>query len=80
MVETFGTSRLSRERLTQLIRKHFDLTPYGPARDARSGATIYQKTATYGHFAAPSRSSLGAHRSRQTLAAEPGRARQLKGK
>src|SRR6201990_2416132 len=29
MVETFGTSRLSRERLTQLVRKHFDLTPYG---------------------------------------------------
>src|SRR5207237_998028 len=29
MVETFGTSRLSRERLTELIRKHFDLTPYG---------------------------------------------------
>ena len=29
MVETFGTSRLSRERLTQIVRKHFDLTPYG---------------------------------------------------
>jgi S-adenosylmethionine synthetase len=29
MVETFGTSHLSRERLTQLVRKHFDLTPYG---------------------------------------------------
>ncbi|HXA93775.1 MAG TPA: methionine adenosyltransferase, partial [Steroidobacteraceae bacterium] len=29
MVETFGTSRLSRDRLTQLVRKHFDLTLYG---------------------------------------------------
>ncbi|MFM7065476.1 MAG: methionine adenosyltransferase, partial [Gammaproteobacteria bacterium] len=29
MVETFGTSKLSREQLTKLVRKHFDLTPYG---------------------------------------------------
>jgi S-adenosylmethionine synthetase len=27
MVETFGTSTLSRERLTQLVREYFDLTP-----------------------------------------------------
>ncbi len=29
MVETFGTSKLSREQLTKLVRKHFDLTPFG---------------------------------------------------
>ncbi len=28
-VETFGTGKLSQDRLTQLVRQHFDLTPYG---------------------------------------------------
>ncbi|TLY94451.1 MAG: methionine adenosyltransferase [Gammaproteobacteria bacterium] len=50
MVETFGTSRLSRERLTQLIRKHFDLTPYGLREMLDLLRPIYQKTAAYGHF------------------------------
>ena len=50
MVETFGTSHLSRERLTQLIRKHFDLTPYGLREMLDLLRPIYQKTATYGHF------------------------------
>src|SRR5438034_842850 len=50
MVETFGTSHLSRERLTQLIRKHFDLTPYGLRAMLDLARPIYQKTATYGHF------------------------------
>jgi S-adenosylmethionine synthetase len=50
MVETFGTSRLSRERLTQIIRKHFDLTPYGLLEMLDLVRPIYQKTATYGHF------------------------------
>ncbi len=50
MVETFGTSRLSRECLTQLIRKHFDLTPYGLREMLDLLRPIYQKTATYGHF------------------------------
>ena len=50
MVETFGTSRLSRERLTELIRKHFDLTPYGLRGMLDLLRPIYQKTAAYGHF------------------------------
>ena len=50
MVETFGTSHLSRERLTQLIRKHFDLTPYGLREMLDLLRPIYQKTAAYGHF------------------------------
>src|SRR5580704_3342279 len=50
MVETFGTSHLSRERLTQLIRKHFDLTPYGLREMLDLARPIYQKTASYGHF------------------------------
>ena len=50
MVETFGTSRLSREHLTQIVRKHFDLTPYGLREMLDLVRPIYQKTATYGHF------------------------------
>ena len=50
MVDTFGTSRLSRERLTQLVRKHFDLTPYGLREMLDLVRPIYQKTAAYGHF------------------------------
>jgi S-adenosylmethionine synthetase len=50
MIETFGTSRLSRERLTQLVRKHFDLTPYGLREMLDLARPIYQKTAAYGHF------------------------------
>ena len=50
MVETFGTSRLSRDRLTQLVRKHFDLTPYGLREMLDLARPIYQKTAAYGHF------------------------------
>ncbi len=50
MVETFGTSRYSRERLTQLVRKYFDLTPYGLREMLDLVRPIYQKTAAYGHF------------------------------
>ncbi|MGQ0833926.1 MAG: methionine adenosyltransferase [Gammaproteobacteria bacterium] len=50
MVETFGTSRLSRDRLTELVRRHFDLTPYGIREMLDLVRPIYQKTATYGHF------------------------------
>ena len=50
MIETFGTSRLSREQLTRLVRKHFDLTPYGLRQMLDLARPIYQKTAAYGHF------------------------------
>jgi S-adenosylmethionine synthetase len=50
MVETFGTSKLSREKLTALVRRHFDLTPYGIREMLDLVRPIYQKTAAYGHF------------------------------
>jgi S-adenosylmethionine synthetase len=50
MVETFGTSHLSREALTKLVRRHFDLTPYGLREMLDLARPIYQKTAAYGHF------------------------------
>jgi S-adenosylmethionine synthetase len=49
-VETFGTERIGRGRIAQLIDEHFDLRP-GAFREALAlHRPIYQKTAAYGHF------------------------------
>ncbi len=50
MVDTFGTSEMSREELTALVRRHFDLTPYGLREMLDLARPIYRKTAAYGHF------------------------------
>ena len=50
MVDAFGTSALTREQLTELVRRHFDLTPYGLREMLDLARPIYQKTAAYGHF------------------------------
>ena len=50
MVDSFGTSELSRDDLTALVRRHFDLTPYGLREMLDLARPIYQKTAAYGHF------------------------------
>ena len=50
MVETFGTGKVSRETLTKLVDRHFDLTPYGLREMLRLARPIYRKTAAYGHF------------------------------
>jgi S-adenosylmethionine synthetase len=50
MVETFGTEKIGRGRILELISQHFDLRP-GAFRDyLRLHRPIYQKTAAYGHF------------------------------
>ncbi len=50
MVETFGTEKIGRARILELISEHFDLRP-GAFRDyLRLHRPIYQKTAAYGHF------------------------------
>ena len=50
MVETFGTGKVSDERLTKIVRAHFDLTPFGLREMLNLTRPIYQKTASYGHF------------------------------
>ena len=50
MVETFGTGRVSDERIIELIRKHFDLRPAAIIRTLNLRRPIYRLTATYGHF------------------------------
>jgi S-adenosylmethionine synthetase len=49
-VETFGTSKLSEDRLVQIIRDNFDLRPKGLITMLDLLKPIYQATAAYGHF------------------------------
>ncbi len=49
-VFTFGTGRSSDARLTDLIREHFDLRPYGILKMLDLVRPIYKATAAYGHF------------------------------
>jgi len=49
-VSTFGTGKHSDTKLTQLIRDHFDLTPYGILSMLDLIRPIYKPTAAYGHF------------------------------
>ncbi|MBI2447449.1 MAG: methionine adenosyltransferase, partial [Candidatus Omnitrophica bacterium] len=50
MVNTFGTGKVSEEKLKKLILANFDLTPRGIIRDLKLRRPIYRKTAAYGHF------------------------------
>lgn len=49
-IETFGTSEHSEEKLIALVRKHFDLRPYGLIQMLDLERPIYLPTAAYGHF------------------------------
>ena len=49
-VQTFGTGRISDDRLVDLIRENFDLRPYGILKMLDLIRPIYQPTAAYGHF------------------------------
>ncbi len=50
MVETFGTERIGRSQILQLISEHFDLRPGAFRQYLRLHRPIFQKTAAYGHF------------------------------
>lgn len=50
MVDTFGTGKLSDERLVEIIRENFDLRPAGIIRMLNLRRPIYKQTAAYGHF------------------------------
>lgn len=49
-VDTFGTGKVSEEKLVELIRKHFDLRPAGIIKELDLRRPIYRQTAAYGHF------------------------------
>ncbi|HWB95807.1 MAG TPA: methionine adenosyltransferase [Bryobacteraceae bacterium] len=50
MANTFGTSVLPEERITELIRANFPLTPRGIIEHLQLRRPIYKKTAAFGHF------------------------------
>ncbi|HXC41786.1 MAG TPA: methionine adenosyltransferase [Burkholderiales bacterium] len=50
MVTTFGTGKVSDEKLSELVQKHFDLRPKGIVQMLNLLRPIYEKTAAYGHF------------------------------
>ncbi len=50
MVDTFGTGKVSDEKLVDIIRKNFDLRPAGIIKMLDLRRPIYRQTAAYGHF------------------------------
>ncbi len=50
MVDTFGTGKLSDEKLTEIVRENFDLRPAGIIKMLDLRRPIYKQTAAYGHF------------------------------
>ena len=50
MVDTFGTGKLSDEKLVELVRENFDLRPAGIIKMLDLRRPIYRGTAAYGHF------------------------------
>ena len=50
MVDTFGTGKLSDNRLVEIIRENFDLRPAGIIKMLDLRRPIYKQTAAYGHF------------------------------
>jgi len=49
-VDDFGTGKISHDKLVDLIRKNFDMTPKGIIKTLDLRRPIYRKTAAYGHF------------------------------
>ena len=50
LVETFGTGKISDEKILELVLKHFDLRPAAIIRDLDLRRPIYRQVAAYGHF------------------------------
>ncbi len=50
MVTTFGTGKISDEKIAELVKEHFDLRPKGIVQMLDLLRPIYSKTAAYGHF------------------------------
>ena len=49
-IETFGTGKITEDKLEVIVREHFDLRPKGLIAQLDLLKPIYQKTAAYGHF------------------------------
>ena len=50
LVNTFGTGKIEESKITDLVRKHFELTPKGMIESLKLRRPIYRATAAFGHF------------------------------
>ncbi len=50
MIDTYGTGKIPEEKLVELVRKNFDLTPLGIIKTLDLRRPIFRKTACFGHF------------------------------
>ena len=50
MVSTFGTNKISEDKIENIVNKHFDMRPAEIVKQLDLKKPIYQKTAAYGHF------------------------------
>jgi len=50
MIDTFGTGKISEDKLVELVQKNFDLRPAGIIKTLDLRKPIYKQTAAYGHF------------------------------
>jgi S-adenosylmethionine synthetase len=50
LVDTSGTGKISDEKMVELVRGHFQLTPRGIIESLNLRRPIYRKTAAFGHF------------------------------
>jgi S-adenosylmethionine synthetase len=53
LVDTFGTGKIAEDKLEQLVRDNFQLTPKGIIESLKLRRPIYRKTAAFGHFGRP---------------------------
>ena len=50
MIDTFGTGKLSEDKIVEIVRENFDLRPAGIIKMLDLRRPIYKQTAAYGHF------------------------------
>jgi S-adenosylmethionine synthetase len=50
LVKTEGTGKIPEDKITELVRGHFKLTPRGIIEELNLRRPIYKKTAAFGHF------------------------------
>jgi S-adenosylmethionine synthetase len=49
-IDTYGTEKIDREKIHDLVDRHFDLSPFGIMKDLDLRRPIFRQTAAYGHF------------------------------
>ena len=50
LIDTFGTGKIADEKISEIVRENFHLTPRGIIESLNLRRPIYKKTASYGHF------------------------------